>query len=123
MMEFIKDISVDVGVLIVVVYFAQQLLEYTIKRASNDINDIRTLVTKEFDTIHKSFEVTTRSLNRTSLLVIEMMNILIHHDARVRGINPDVGSTPEERLTEAERAYKEILRTIKRTSDFIEKEL
>jgi hypothetical protein len=52
-----------------------------------------------------------------------MMNILIHHDARVRGINPDVGSTPEERLTEAERAYKEILKTIKRTSDFIEKEL
>jgi len=49
-----------------------------------------------------------RTINANTLTLTALMQIVIRHDAQVRGLNPTAGATAEERNEEAIHIYTEL---------------
>ena len=71
----------------------------------------------------KTVNALERSIKSLTLVVLDMHGTLIRHDAQVRGVNPAVGDTDNERFDMAKNEYDAILRAIDNTAEAIRRSL
>jgi len=64
-------------------------------------------------TFSKQQRAQTHAIESLTATVIGLQEMLLQHDATVRGINPSVGEDAEERAKEATAHYKALLRLMK----------
>lgn len=60
----------------------------------------------------QAIESIARQVRANTMSVLALMDMIIRHDATVRGVNPSTGVTDDERFKNAVEVYEAILREI-----------
>jgi hypothetical protein len=85
------------------------------KHFATELEIMREQFRLELEAVRGFIEKNTNSLTKLSIILLQLEMILLKHDARVRGINPDTGISDKERESEAVRVYQEILGILRMT--------